>query len=388
MIIYWSMLLWVPLVYLIYWALHREEVMLSDYNITEGRQTKLSWFYSILIFGFFVFWIGMRTYFADTGVYIAIFEGTPDNFTEGLQKINWEGKSPGFELFNLFFKSFISTDAQWWLMTIAVISGFCVMRTLREYSVDFFLSSFIFITLFHFTWMMNGMRQFICVSVLFLCTGLLKDGKFLKYLLVILLLSTIHISALFMLPMYFIARGSTWNIKAVLFVLGIVLIIMFSSSFFKEIVDIIGIEAYSGAVEQFSEDDGVNPLRIAFYFIPPLLAFWRRNELNKYYKKYPVLPICINMSLATVAWYFVGMFTSGILIGRLPIYCDLYNLLLIPFIFKLGFNDTEITSVEDRKMFVKSVYLIKFVYIVVLVLYFYVQMKDSFYISDFTGLIE
>lgn len=38
MIIYWSMLLWAPLIYFIYSLGHKEEILLTDYNIQQGIQ--------------------------------------------------------------------------------------------------------------------------------------------------------------------------------------------------------------------------------------------------------------------------------------------------------------------------------------------------------------
>ena len=93
--------------------------------------------------------------------------------------------------------------------------------------------------------------------------------------------------------------------------------------------------------------------------------------MKEYYEKYPILPICVNMSLLTAAIYLVGMFTSGIFIGRLPIYSELYDLILIPFLFRIGIKK------EDRRFVVLSV-------IAVLLLYFYLT-GPSVYHCDWFG---
>ena len=41
MIIYWSMMLWSPIVYLFYSLSNKEETMLKEYNIRQGIQKKL-----------------------------------------------------------------------------------------------------------------------------------------------------------------------------------------------------------------------------------------------------------------------------------------------------------------------------------------------------------
>ena len=375
MIIYWSMVLWVPLIYFVYSLGHKEVVMLTDYNIQQGIRKKIPIAYAIVVFGYFIFWIGMRKYVADTSTYIGMFQSVPSDFTTAWNQINWEGKNPGFDIFNIIFKCFISQDFQWWLMTIAIISGVCIMVVLRKYSCDFFFSSFLFMTLLTYTWMMNGMRQFICVAVLFLCCDWIKDGKFIRFLIAVLLMSTFHMTALLMIPIYFVARSKPWDKKIGLFIVGIILICIFAEPFFSGVDSALGNTAYAGATGQFEEDDGVNPLRVLFFAIPPFIAFWKRKELERYYEKNKMLQICINMSLITVALYFVGMFTSGILIGRLPIYCEVYNLILIPYLLNVCFKKQERAIVKP-------------IYVLVLVLFFYLLSVNFGYHSDMTGYIS
>ncbi len=373
MIIYWSMVLWVPLIYFVYSLGHKEEVMLTDYNIQQGIRKKIPIAYAIVVFGYFIFWIGMRRKFVDTNAYISGFEAIPTDFSTAWSQINWEGKSPGFDIFNIIFKCFISQDFQWWLMTIAIISGVCIMVVLRKYSCSFFYSAFLFMTMLTFTWMMNGMRQFICVAVLFLCCDWIKDGKFIRFLIAVLLMSTFHMTALLMIPIYFVVRSKPWDKKIGLFIIGIILICVFAEPFFNGVENALSGTAYEGSTEQFKEDDGVNPIRVLFYAVPPVIAFVFRQKLEPYYGKNPIIPICVNMSLITAALYLVGVFTSGILIGRLPIYCEVYNLVLIPYLLHYCF-DKNIRNI------------VTIVYSCVLLLFFYL-ICPSFYHSNITGYV-
>ena len=146
------MILWVPIIYFFYTANNKEAVKLTDYNINRGIQYKIPMSYAIVVWS----------------------------------QIDWDGKRPGFDIFNLFFKCFISQDFHWWLMFIAIVSGLCLMSVLRRYSVDFFYSSFLFMAMQTFVWMLNGMRQFICVSILFACCNWIKEGRIVKFIIVVL----------------------------------------------------------------------------------------------------------------------------------------------------------------------------------------------------------
>lgn len=380
MIIYWSMILWVPFVYIIYEVnrKRKEKRVLAIAGKVEKPDNsvfeKVPISYAIAIFGYFTFWIGMRGGMFDTANYVEGFKMLPSNFAEGWNQIKWDGKSPGFEIFNLLFKDFISEDAQWWLMAIAIISMVCVMVPLRKYSPDFFFGSFIFVALTTFTWPMNGMRQFICVAALFACGDWIKDGKFFRFAIVALLLSSVHYTSLIMIAIYFIVRSKPWHMKVFLFIIAIVVVCIFAEPLFSGLEDtVLSGTAYSGATAQFAADDGVNPLRALFYAVFPILAFIRRKSLEPLYEKHPMLPIAINMSLMTAALYVVGIFTSGILIGRLPVYCSLYNMILIPYIIKFGFDD------KDRK-------IVRPLAVIYLMVMFWIECP-SYYVSDLTGYI-
>ena len=85
----------------------------------------------------------------------------------------------------------------------------------------------------------------------------------------------------------------------------------------------------------------------------------------------PVLSLCVNLSVFTAAVYLVGMVTSGIFIGRLQIYSELYDLILIPVLLRICFNE------NNRK----------YVYlgcVAVLLLYNYLT-GPTYYHSDYFG---
>ena len=346
MIIYWSMLLWVPFMYIIYTASHKKKEALADGSVGNDAKVneKFSLLFSILVFGYFTFWIGMRKYVMDTSLYISIFDSLPTDFSTAWSEIEWDGKSPGWDIFNALFKCFISQDYTWWLMTIAIITMICIVHPLRKYSADFFFSAFIFVALTTFTWPMNGMRQFVCVAVLFMCCDFIKDGKFLKYAVVTLIMMSVHSTAILMLPMYFVARSKPWQMRIFIFILVIILVCVFAEPLFDNLDEnVLSGTAYAGATDQFDEDDGVNPLRALFAAVFPIAAYVRRKSLEEHYASDPLLPIAVNMSLIAAALNVVGIFTSGILIGRLPIYFSVYNMLLIPYLLKYGFNEKDKT---------------------------------------------
>ena len=81
------------------------------------------------------------------------------------------------------------------------------------------------------------------------------------------------------------------------------------------------------------------------------------------------------MSVICAGIYFLGIFTSGILVGRLPIYFELYNLILLPYLLKECF-----TKESSKIMFVLCT--------IGFLGFYYLQMKNSYYVSEFTGILS
>ncbi len=367
MVVYVSMALWVPFIYSIYSMMNKRKPLVS-LGDTDIKVEKVSLIYIVLIFGYFCFWIGFRSYIADTTVDIDMFNKIPSEFSEAWNSIKWNGKSPGYDIFNVLFKSFISTDYTLWLFTIAIICLCFIISGIRRYSINIFYSSYLFITLLIYSWMINGMRQFICVAIFFGLSHWLEEKKLFRILLLSLILYTIHITAVIIIPVYFVAKSRPWSIQTFLVVIATIIISIFAEPIFFRAEGLLVNYSTESYVAQFQEQQGVNFLRFAITAVFPAMALWKRKSLERYYGRFPILPILTNMSLITSSIFFVGMFTSGILVGRLPIYTEIFNMVFIPYLIYLGFNEREQL-------------IIKPLLTVILFIYFYLK-TPPYYISS------
>lgn len=328
---------------------------------------------AILTFAYIIFWAGIRSGVADTATYIWMFEHYPTDFMEIFECWNPDNKAPGFDTFNILFKCLVSTDFHKWLMTIAIISGIPIMLTIRKHSEQFFYSTFLFIVTLNFTWMLNGIRQFLVVAILFMLSDWIVEKKTFNFLLIVLLLSTVHYTALIMIPIYWIVLEKPFGKKIIFFICLLLMAVIFLEPFIDVLEVTLSDTAYSGYTEQFEMDDGVNPIRVVVMLVPTLISFVARKKIIQMNNIY--INLCVNMSTVAAGLYFLGMFTSGILIGRLPIYFELYNLILLPFLLKHCFTKRSL----------------KIVYILCtggFLAFYYLQTGNLYYISDLTGLIQ
>lgn len=354
--VYWFMFVWV-----IFFGILTQ--MTSRYELVGGEtyEPRAHLFMAILVFSVIIFFAGMRSSVADTSVYRETFKTYPLLSDANSFLSDRDLKDKGFAFLGILVKTFISDNYTVWFTVVAIISGMSVALVLYKYSCNFAVSAFLFMASCQFTWMFNGMRQFLVASIMFLCTDLILNKKFFIYAVIVCILSTIHQSALILIPVYFIVTGEPWSKRTMLFVGGIILAIIFANTFTNIFNEVVENTNYSGAMESLKDtDDGTNIIRILVESVPTIIAFIYRDKISE--KLTPIIKLSINMSLMSTGMYVISkILLSGIMIGRLPIYFSLYNLILLPWLIKIIFKDRE----RD---------LIYFLLIVCYIAFFYYQM--------------
>ena len=141
----------------------------------EVYENRVNLFMAFVTFSVIIFFAGLRSGVADTWTYIDMFKEYP-LWPDAYKFItDPSAREPGFRIFTVLIKTYISQDYQPWLFIIASISGICIMYPLYKYSCNYGMSVFLFMVSCQFTWLLNGMRQFLVAAILFACTPLILN---------------------------------------------------------------------------------------------------------------------------------------------------------------------------------------------------------------------
>lgn len=307
-------------------------------NIDGRREKRYKWGPILILLVPMVYLAATRTdTFGDTYGYIIGFRNTPTSILEIPRIIDSETKDPGFVVFRVLIKSIIGNHYQIYFAIIATICLFCVAYVFKKYSCNFVMSMFLFIASSDYVqWTHNGIRQFIAVAVVFAATDLLIQKKYWRYFAVVLIMSSIHASALIMIPVSLIVQGKAWNIKTVFLTALSLIAINFSDITTGVITDFMAETQYGAEVGQFLETEGTNIFRVLVFCIPPVTALIFQKRLIHANSK--ILNLSTNMSIVSMGAYLVSSATSGIFIGRIPIYFSLYNYILLPWLVENVFD--------------------------------------------------
>lgn len=148
---------------------------------------------------------GLRTNIGDTYFYMHAY-----NVTE----FNWEyiqnNKDKGFYIFQMILKRY-TDDPQAMVFITALITNVLIVLTLYKYSRLVEISLYVYITSGMYLVSMNGIRQYLAAAIIFAATKYIFDGNWKMYILIVLIASTFHQSALVLIPLYFLIRRRAWS---------------------------------------------------------------------------------------------------------------------------------------------------------------------------------
>lgn len=327
---YWWLLIWMftGAAFFAVFMPKREEIVLGK---KEMRWTPLAAVLAVLPY---IIWAGFRgDNFGDTAVYKKTFHDIPAALGQIPTYLAEHTKDKGFSALMITIKSIIGDNVIWFLFIIALFQMLCIVHLYRKYSTNYWLCIFMFvISTDYLSWMFNGIRQFLAVTIILCSFEFILKKKYIPAIAIILVASTIHGSALLMIPIMFVVQGKAWNKKTVLLLCTIVVAILFIDRFIPMLNTMLAETQYSDIVtnEIWTTDDGTNIFRVLFYSIPAILSLIGRKYI--YASDNKLIHISVNFAAITCFLYILSMFSSGIYVGRLPIYTTLFGYICVPWL--------------------------------------------------------
>lgn len=180
----------------------------------------------ILLLSFVLFWILFerktlnRTAFWVPLIVLSLFAGIR-SYRVGTDSGNYTRDfRTSLDIYNFEFAEFIEpgyqflkyillrlTNEYFWLFFITALTVvYCYLIIIKKYSVNYWFSVFLFITLGVYTFFFNGLRQGLAMAIFALALPYLLEKRLIPYLLICFLASLFHNTALFMIPFYFLVN--------------------------------------------------------------------------------------------------------------------------------------------------------------------------------------
>lgn len=327
----WAFIIWIGITGLLCNALGSKRQELVN-GKSEARTT---WFWAVVIFLPVALGAALRTTAeGDTGTYKLMFDSCPENLSEALPYVFAAERDSGYALWEVVFKSVFGDHFQLFIGINAIFCAILLVSIYRKYSSSYAISMFLFVAGFdYFQWMFNGMRQFMAVCIVLTCMEDIINKRYKRIIIPFVIAASLHMSVLIILPCLFFVQGRALNKRMLLFVAGVIFVgaVLGKTGQLNELIaQLMQSTQYDSVLDEFymTMDSGTNALRVLVYMVPTILALIGLLYIRQ--ADDPVMNFCTNMSVVSSGIYIVSMFTSAIMIGRLPIYFSIYNYILLP----------------------------------------------------------
>ena len=228
-------------------------------------------------------------------------------------------KDLGYRIFEKVFHIF-SDNYQLYLIFIAIIFFIPLARTIYKYSSNSYLSYILFSCLFYSFFAITGLRQTIATAIVVLLgIDLIKNKKLVLFVIIILIASTIHASAICFFPFYWLSRIKISKKTLLIYWVLIILSFIFRNQMFSLLREVAGYENYG----YFENASGGTFL----FFLLTISLF-----VSIFYKKIISGNPFINMSMN--ALFIACIFSSMLLINpssmRVVQYYSIFLLYIFP----------------------------------------------------------
>lgn len=212
-----------------------------------------------------------------------------------------------------------SKSSRIFIIIISLTSIILIGKRVYEEARYPWLSFFIFVTLGLHANALNILRQFLAVSIVFYSYRFLNSCSLSKYIVLVLLASTFHYSALIVLPMYWLVRVDYKKSIVGVVIGGAVFLNLYGKSV---LLHFLGQTKYAHFLEEKDENGALGLLIISIvFFLLICVSVWLKGDYKhrNYY---------ISFSLATVLISSLT-FSFGIIERLLPYFTIVY-LISIP----------------------------------------------------------
>lgn len=348
----------------------------SSQDLLTGRTRNYSTFL-IFLFGFtLTFAAAFREGFQDTGVYKGLYQQVGTDMDKAMSE-DFAIQDFGFNLFMVLLNH-INPEPQFLIVVVSVIVFFGYMIAIAKYSRDIPFSLLLLLTVDYIT-ANNGLRQVLAGSIFLMALPLLRDRRMIPYMLLSLLMSTLHGSAIVMIPLYFILSGKRLNWGIWLFFALVVLCFAAPDLAYRVMGSLLEDSTYA---EYLDVESKMGMMRFLVVLVPTLLTILYcrvthvdtslMNKRSPDYKRQRTVDVLINMQMVFLGFTALGM--NMVYFARINLYLPCILALLLPEVIAETFT-------EESARFVKKTAIVMY-------LFYHAYQIYTYYLVDGFGGFE
>ena len=229
----------------------------------------------------------------------------------------------------------ISDNYHIYFLLPALLSSFAVVKLFKKYSVNPALSMLVFFSLGTYIVYIAALKQCFAIFFLLLSIPYAEEKKYVRFYLLVAIAILFHTHAFMflILPLLF---GRPWGIITYLGLLATIFAMLTydrTLGAFMEYAQSIGALVDEGEV---FDGHQINLMRVAVYWIPPILAFVFRKHLFRGSSRRENL--FVNMSIVCTMILTIGTVQAANLFARMAAYFEIATAISLPWMIKRLFT--------------------------------------------------
>lgn len=229
----------------------------------------------------------------------------------------------------------ISDNYHIYFLLPALLSSFAVVKLFKKYSVNPALSILVFFSLGTYIVYVAALKQCFAIFFLLLSIPYAEEKKYVRFYLLVAIAILFHTHAFMflILPLLF---GRPWGIITYLGLLTTIFAMLTydrTLGAFMEYAQSIGALVDEGEV---FDGHQINLMRVAVYWIPPILAFVFRKHLFRGSSRRENL--FVNMSIVCAMILTIGTVQAANLFARMAAYFEIATAISLPWMIKRLFT--------------------------------------------------
>lgn len=237
-----------------------------------------------------------------------------------IQSFEWGRYILDWSLANTF------KDSQVWIFVYAFLTNIIFLKSIKKYIQPLWLGVFIYIALGMYIFQMNGTTQMLAAAVLTLSIKYIVNNNLLKFVTIVLLAASIHVSALLFLPVFFLKNiNITYKNLVVAVFIGLAIMINFDTVA-NLILQFTPYENYINKIN--NESYGVNFFRVLLFIIFYLFIIHHMKKIKKISE---IDILFTNMIMVLIVTAIISL--SYVHVARIDIYFQFGIIYLLPRIF-------------------------------------------------------
>lgn len=233
----------------------------------------------------------------------------------------------------------IYDDYSTWFLIMACITVVPAVSFIikRNKNVNLCILLFILLGCWHFSF--NLVKQSAAATILFCGYKYIKKRNFKMWSLICVIAALFHISAILMIPIYFLTK-STINKKTIILILGVGVVVFLSYDRLFQLIAFLKQGNGLVSIYDSTRSDSVNILRVLVNCVPLFIYVLFRKEID--ISNDEEFPFLFYLSLINMALNIAAM--KSVYLYRFCCYTNIYNVLFIPQLYMhLKRNKTVIT---------------------------------------------